>query len=89
MNNNNFSEHVTIVDSSIMVFAMQHATGDLVWSIGLNSHSVGFQLMDTSKSSIESLKELRKAINGAIKFLDEASKKSNDSMDNINDENKN
>lgn len=74
MNDNVYSDFVDVDGSSVQIFAMQLDTDKLVWSIGSTTHSVGIQLGDSTVQSKKTLKQMRKAIDGAIKFMNDKQK---------------
>lgn len=74
----NYSEFATVAGTNVQVFAMRFEDGKQVWSIGSDSGCVGVRIGDTTEESIKSLKELRNAINGAIKFMNVKQEKTND-----------
>lgn len=79
MNNEPFSEHIEIGDSRMMVFAMQHADGKNAWVISSTNHNVQIQVSgSTGEKAAAELKQLRKAIDGAIKFFNDKKEKTND-----------
>lgn len=74
MNDNAYSEFVNVDESSVQIFAMLLDTDKIVWSISSTTHSVSFNLGDNSADAIKTLKEMRKKIDGAIKFMNEKQK---------------
>ena len=75
----NYSEFANVAGTNIQVFAMRFEDDKKVWSIGADSNGIAVRIGDTTEQSVESLKQLRKAIDGAIKFM-------NDKQGNTNDE---
>jgi hypothetical protein len=75
----NYSEFANVAGTNVQVFAMRFEDGKQVWSIGADTNGVGVRIGDTTEESVKSLKQLRTAINGAIKFM-------NDKQGNTNDE---
>mgnify|MGYP001600986584 CR=1 len=73
-----YSHHLTVGDSNMMVFAMQHQDGNNAWVISSTDHSVQIQLTGGGANAVTELKELRKGIDGAIKFFNDRKAKSND-----------
>lgn len=88
MNDKVYSEFVDVAGSSIQIFAMQLDTDKLVWSIGSTTHSVAIQMGDTTKDSVKTLKQMRKSIDGAIKFMNGRQKQINVEKGKKNDESK-
>ena len=76
--NEPFSEHLTVGDSRMMVFAMQHEDGKNAWIISSTDHAVQIQLSGTGDNALAELKQLRKAIDGAVKFFNDKQQKSHD-----------
>lgn len=74
----NYSEFATVAGTNVQVFAMRFEDGKQVWSIGSDSNAVGVRIGDTTDQATKSLKELRKAIDGAIKFMNDKQKEIND-----------
>lgn len=62
----------------MMVFAMQHQDGNNAWIISSTDHSVQIQLSGNGANAVAELKELRKGIDGAIKYFNDKQEKTND-----------
>lgn len=78
MNNEPYSDHMTIGDTRMMVFAMQHEDGKNAWIISSTDHAVQIQLSGTGENAMSELKQLRKGIDGAIKFFNDKKGKNDD-----------
>lgn len=78
MNNNTYAEYTEIAGSLIQIFAMQLDSNKLVWSISSNTHGISIQINDNTENAVQSLKDLHRAIDGAINFLDVKQKEVND-----------
>lgn len=74
----NYSEFANVAGTNIQVFAMRFDDDKQVWSIGGDGNGIGLRIGDTTENSVKSLKELRKAIDGAIKFMNDKQEKTND-----------
>ena len=74
----NYSEFANVAGTNIQVFAMRFEDNKQVWSIGADSNALAVRIGDTTEQSVESLKQLRKAIDGAIKFMNDKQGKTND-----------
>lgn len=83
--NEPYAEFVDLGESRLMVFAAQYEDTSS-WSIGTTSgQHVGVQIGSNTVNSLEELKRLKKAIDGAVKFYDNINKQ-NDAKGKINDE---
>lgn len=78
--------HTKVGDSEIMTFAMQHQDGKLAWIISSTNHNVQIQISGHDVAGLHELKDLRKAIDGAVKFLNDKHKEFNGGKEKINDE---
>jgi len=78
MNPNTYSEFAKVDGSNIQVFAMQLDGDKLVWSIGGTTGGIGVQIGDSTSDAVKSLKELKKQIDGAVKFFNDKQKEIND-----------
>jgi hypothetical protein len=79
MNTNEpYAEFVDLGTNRLMVFANQFEhDGTLSWSIGTTSgQNVGVQIGSNDQQSFEQLKQLKKAVDGAYKFLNDKQQKS-------------
>jgi hypothetical protein len=86
MNENAYSEFANVDGSNVQVFAMQLDGDKLVWSIGGTTGGVGAQIGDSTANAVNSLKQLKQQIDGAVKFMNERQKKINDEKAKSNDE---
>jgi len=84
--NEPYSEHFTVGDSRMMVFAMQHDDGKLAWIISSTDHNVQIQISGQDVAGLHELKDLKKAVDGAIKFLNDKHKEFNGGKEKNNDE---
>lgn len=84
--NEPYSEHFTVGDSRMMVFAMQHEDGKLAWIVSSTDHNVQIQISGQDSAGLIELKDFRKAIDGAVKFLNEKQKEFNGGKEKNNDE---
>lgn len=73
-----YSEFVNVNGTNIQVFAMKFDDEKKTWSIGAENNGIGIRINDTTENPVQSLKELRKTIDGAIKFLNDKQGKIND-----------
>lgn len=78
MNENTYSEFATVDGSNVQVFAMQLDGDKLVWSIGGTTGGVGAQIGDSTSNAVQSLKQLKKQVDGAVKFFNDKQKQIND-----------
>lgn len=78
MNENAYSEFANVDGSNVQVFAMQLDGDKLVWSIGGTTGGVGAQIGDSTANAVNSLKQLKKQIDGAVKFMNDKQKQIND-----------
>jgi hypothetical protein len=78
MNENAYSEFANVDGSNVQVFAMQLDGDKLVWSIGGTTGGVGAQIGDSTPNAVNSLKQLKKQIDGAVKFMNDKQKQIND-----------
>jgi hypothetical protein len=78
MNENAYSEFANVDGSNVQVFAMQLDGDKLVWSIGGTTGGVGAQIGDSTPNAVNSLKQLNKQIDGAVKFMNDKQKQIND-----------
>lgn len=86
MSENSFAEYSTVDGCSVQMFAMLLDTDKLVWSISSGTGGVGVQIGDSTPAAVESLKQLRKSIDGAIKFMNDKQKEINGGKEKNNDE---
>jgi hypothetical protein len=86
--NEPYSEHFTIGDSRMMVFAMQHEDGKNAWIMSSTDHSVEIQISGHGEKAVAELKRMRKAIDGAVKFFNDKQKQNNVGKGKKNDESK-
>lgn len=85
MNENTYSEFATVEGSNIQMFAMQLDGDKLVWLLGGTTGGVGAQIGDSSANAVKSLKELKRQIDGAVKFMNAKQKEINGAKGKIND----
>lgn len=78
MNENVYSEFSDVAGTSIQTFAMEVESGKLVWSIGSKQNGIGVEISDSSADAVKSLKQLKKSIDGAIKFINDKQKEKHD-----------
>jgi prefoldin subunit 5 len=78
MNNNPYSEFAEVAGTNIHVFALQLEDGKIVWSIGSKQNGIGVEISDSSTEAVDSLKRLKKQIDGAIKFMNDKQKEIHD-----------
>lgn len=74
MNDNHYSEFTNVDGSNVQVFAMQLDGGKLVWSIGANTGGIGAQITDNTSDAVNTLKQLKKQVDGAVKFMNDKQK---------------
>lgn len=86
MNENTYSEFATVDGSNVQMFAMQLDGDKLVWSLGGTTGGVGAQIGDSTPNAVHSLKQLKKQIDGAVKFMNDKQKQINDAKGKINDD---
>lgn len=86
MNENSYSEFANVDGSNVQVFAMQLDGGKLVWSIGGTTGGIGAQIGDSTPAAVESLKQLKKQIDGAVKFMNAKQKEFDGGKAKSNDE---
>ena len=86
MNENAYSEFANVDGSSVQVFAMRLDGDKLVWSIGGTTGGIGAQIGDSTPNAVNSLKQLKKQIYGAVIFFNDKQKEINDGKGKINDE---
>jgi hypothetical protein len=84
--NEPYAEFVDLGTNRLMVFANRfEADGSISWSIGTTSgQNVGVQIGSNSQNALAELKQLKKAIDGAVKFHDNINKQ-NDAKGKNND----
>lgn len=71
-----YCEFVELGANRMMVFATKHFDGSDAWSIGTTSGAhVGVQIGSNDVHSLTDLKQLKKAVDGAVKYLDAQNKK--------------
>lgn len=77
--NEPYAEFVDLGASRLMVFATQYEHDNtLSWSIGTTSgQNVGIQIGSNDQQAFEQLKQLKKAVDGAYKYLNDKQQKSN------------
>jgi prefoldin subunit 5 len=78
MNENVYSEFSDVAGSTVQVFAMKLDGDKLVWSIGSKQNGIGVEIGDTTTEAVKSLKQLKKQIDGAIKFMNDKQKEIHD-----------
>lgn len=86
MNENAYSEFANVDGSNVQVFAMQLDGDKLVWSIGGTTGGVGVQIGDSTPNAVNSLKQLKKQIDGAVKFMNDKQKQINGAKGKTNDD---
>jgi hypothetical protein len=75
MNQNAYSEFADVAGTNIHVFAMKLEDGKIVWSIGSKQNGIGVEISDSTPDAVKSLKQLKKQIDGAIKFMNDKQEK--------------
>ena len=78
--NEPYAEFVDLGTNRLMVFANQFEhDSTMSWSIGTTSgQNVGVQIGSNDQQALEQLKQLKKAVDGAVKFLNDKQQKSHD-----------
>lgn len=86
-NHEPYAEFVDLGTNRLMVFATQYEhDGSVSWSIGTTSgQNVGVQIGSNDKYALEQLKQLKKSIDGAVKYLNDKQQKTNVAKGKIND----
>jgi hypothetical protein len=82
----NFAEYVDLGTQRLQIFAMRSYEHKPIWSIRNMGGNVEVSIKSIDADAVQQLKNMRKAIDGAIKFLNDKPKEIDDAKGNINDE---
>jgi len=69
----NFAEYVDLGTQRLQIFAMR-SDGKSIWSISNMSGNIDISIKSMDADALQQLKNIRKAIDGAIKFMNDKPK---------------